>query len=220
MLRRLRGWTAAAALAVVAAAGAPASALTLADVVADGGFVSANGSLVFSDFEVTLADPSDLDLASVTVAIAPEGFKLMFDDLSVFDGEAVDFLISYTVTPAAGYQFDAAYLWFQGGSASGQGSMVNVTEDLLVNGALLGDMFVFKTGGGASRGEDETHFAPTVASLSVLKDIQLIALADGSASVDVIGQHYNVTLIPEPGTLALVGSGIAGLLIAGRRRRV
>jgi hypothetical protein len=54
----------------------------------------------------------------------------------------------------------------------------------------------------------------------VLKDIQLIALADGSASVDVIGQHYNVTLIPEPGTLALVGSGIAGLLIAGRRRRV
>jgi hypothetical protein len=42
-------------------------------------------------------------------------------------------------------------------------------------------------------------------------------VVDVSASV-VLGSHI-LTIIPEPGTAALLGSGVVGLLLAARGRR-
>jgi DNA-binding beta-propeller fold protein YncE len=94
----------------------------------------------------------------------------------------------------------------------------------------------FVTVGASALGEDATidvngtpsavAFSPdgntAVVTLSNTSLVQIIDVLDRSVQATVTGQHglapFDVVVLPEPGQLLLLGFGIPGLLVIGRRR--
>lgn len=204
-----------AALALLLSVGSSAKALSLADAVAGGTLNSSDGSLVFSDFEVTITGDLSDDPANYELVPLESGFRLA-GPIGVADGELGDLLLSFTVETTGSLVIDGASL-FSNVRAFGEGSLASVAEDL--GGIDLGvqdPLLVLATGGGGFVPGASVSFAP-VSSISITKDVLVKSSQPGHiAAISLVDQTFSV--IPEPATLALVGLGSVGLLLVGRRR--
>lgn len=209
-------------LAVVAVAAGvfagSAGAITLAEV--DGGalsFLSGDETLLFDNFQVVTSGDVSSDLTDYDIEILENGFRIVALDsaLSLSGGEFGDVVVSYDVWAQNDLLIDGAVLDFVA-AAAGAGALASVSEDLSTGGGgSFADLAVIVTGGGTAIPSDSVDFAP-IAHIQVIKDI--VANGDGgtSASIESVDQTFSV--VPEPGTLLLIGPGIAGLALAGRRR--
>jgi hypothetical protein len=115
------------------------------------------------------------------------------------------------------------------GSATGYG-VAQVSESVFTNGfgtGLLTSLALSQTSAGynPSSGQTNVTFVPFQSKIWIQKDIfvdgNLSDTPDGNqpfdlASITIIDQTFSQ--IPEPGTMALLGAGMAGLLIVRRRK--
>jgi hypothetical protein len=211
---KARNWLgAAAALFLAFAAFAPrgAGALTLADLAAGGSFSA--GSLVFDDFDVVLAGDLPVDLSDYAVQLLADGFRIV-GPISAILGGSGTLLVSYEVSAPSPIIGGASLL--APGATVGTGAQALVVESLLGPASeVLGSLFVFDVEGVGADPDDSAGFVP-VASVSVAKAVMI---SGGMlAAIPMLEQRF--LTVAEPLPLMLLGGGLAGLAVAGRRRTV
>lgn len=200
----------AAALVMGLAGGAQGT--TLADL--NGGASITAGNLTFSDFTIIVTGSADPNLADYTVLTLPTGFRIV-GGVGAFNAEQGDVSVSYAVSASAGSSVDEASLGFNG-AAMGTHSGATVSEDLSASGSPIASAMVFQLGSGASQKTDSVSFASET-SFTVDKNIFVKADSNGLATLSFVDQTF--ALVPEPGSLLLMGSGLMGLLAFGRKRQ-
>ncbi len=208
-------WLRSIALAIALVAGVPpaAKALTLADL--DAGASFAVGSITFSDFELSVAGDLSVDLSNYPVQLLADGFRIA-GPLTMLLGEQGTLLISYVAETVAGVFLDGAAL-FSPLVAVGSGAAALVSESLLGPGGVpVGTLLALNVAGG-----DPAVLSDSVgfAAVSRLEVVKVVALQSGIVALAPhVDQRFSV--IPEPLTLVMLGSGLAGLTLSGRRRAV
>lgn len=99
-----------------------------------------------------------------------------------------------------------AYItWFNAATGGSQ-----VTSSRTLTGAPTGGYYKFKL----------SSFTAPITNLSYIGaiEIRLLSLAAGTTTVDSI--YFSQNVVPEPGTLALAGLGLVGVVIARRKKAV
>jgi hypothetical protein len=188
---------------------APALALTLGQLV--GGTPLSTGSLTFDHFQATATGSADPTFDDYAVQVLADGFRIS-GPVSATLGETGTLLISYDVTTAAPGITGASL--YSSGIAVGTGSQALVAESLSGPGnAPLGTLVVYDVVGVGTVPLASASFGP-VSELSVAKTLQV--KSGVFAAVPFVDQRFVV--VPEPMTFFLLGAGMMGLFVSGRRR--
>jgi hypothetical protein len=223
----MMGWkhvsTRAAAILLAFALPAAAGAISVQQVIDDGGFTTSNG-ITFSNFSVSITGALAGSLTAADLELTFEesagsaGFSLTAP-ISAADGEVGDVFLSFSVT-SAGPAIIGALLSSLNVADGGLGALASVDELIRGSGgALLGVLSTSDTGGpGAGIFDDDLSFAAQT-TIRVMKDILVDSSllgggSGGSARISFVSQTF--VLVPEPATLLLVAGGVAAL---GWRRR-
>ncbi len=176
-----------------------------------------------SNFSYSTAGTNQMPASGITVTpiTTPLNPGFLFNaPWGVQGSQTQDSLIGFTVT-ANGNLINDLSLWMFGGNTLGNG-LVTVSEtycagDTFADGCANGISGTLSTylGGGLSKLYDSVTFNP-VQVVDVKKGIELLGGGNGSFAV-LSGVQNQFSEVPEPGSLMLFGSGIAGL--AGILRR-
>ena len=214
-------------LAVLSAAAAEASTCTTgtySSYVSLGSGGCTIGDKIFYDF--TFVSITGESSGSVTVVPVSDGtnFGFNFGFPSVVGIDEDDYLLGYSVRtigdPGPALIKDVSVTGALGASA---GAGVSVAELVCIGGTFsaagvcssgnVEDLFI--TSGAAT---DSIDFDP-VNVLGLIKDINLNATTEGStAQLTALFNTVSQTTVPEPGTLLLLGSALAGAAVWGRKK--
>ncbi len=219
-----------AAVASFSATAAPCVSVSYSDYLG-AGFSCTVGDKTFSGFSFgSTAGGSGMALTAGNLMVTPEvtqhGPGLLFSSgaisvtqlTSITTDTFIDVTLGFGVS-AAGPIIDDAALTVAGG-ASGSGS---ATVDETVTTTPPQPVSPMHVGFGSVPPPQVTavvNFGP-VPAVDVLKDIfvDVPAGMTGSANITAISEEFSQIVIPEPGSLALLGGALAGLGIFLRRRK-
>jgi len=189
---------------------------SLARLIEGGGsFTSNNGKVTFGDFDAVAGGIAVEDFRFYRVVPLGDGFRLMTPLLALL-GHDASLELSYSVEAADGLLIDAVHLSFHSAAILAKAS---VDMDLYDEGDQLAHLRVWDRGffhpGGKKH--DRQRLSPAVPGFDVEELIKLRAgLIAATRSVD---HHFKTAPVPEPTTALLMGLGLAGLALSGRRRR-
>jgi len=198
-----------AALAIALTTAPPALALTLGDLV--GGAPLSTASLTLDHFQAVATGSADPKFDDYAVQVLSDGFRIS-GPVSATLGQTGTLLLSYDVTTAEPGITGASL--YSSGIAVGSGSQALVAESLSGPGnTTLGTLVVYDVVGVGTVPFAAASFGP-VSELSVAETMQV--RSGVFAAVPFTDQHFVV--VPEPLTFILLGAGMMGLFVGGRRR--
>ncbi|HEX7213629.1 MAG TPA: PEP-CTERM sorting domain-containing protein [Methylomirabilota bacterium] len=201
------------ALMGVAVVGTPAEAISCVgagDVTALGPAGCTQGGLTFSDFSVAAAGFTGVTifLSSLSATVGQDvnlNFQVAHDPSPV---SLADILFSYTVTGGGGATLNGIDLF-------------NPGQNVTIREVACGDPFVNGVCGGTPlanllvgpNSNLAASFDPD-AQIFIRKDIQFGI----DSFISEFTQSHDLTPVPEPATLVLLGSTLAGLGVFSRRK--
>jgi len=215
------------AASMLTVAPAPGRATTLADLFA-GGWITINEgngiSKLFDNFVLGAATGTNpLNPANVTVQIsstAPAGEVGLLFNIStggnLGSGQTADLGFTFQVHCTGCLIHDDTL-----GIAGGQGGSgtVSLSENVvnLTDLSDLSDLFVFFNSS-SSNSTDHGIFSNDVTDIKITKDLNING-GNNVASVSDFSQTFSQTIVPGPASLILVGSGLFGVGVLGKRKR-
>jgi hypothetical protein len=182
-------------------------------------FLSGNGQLTFSNFQFWLGDA---DPSLFLLSVLDDGIQLT-GPMTAVDGQAPQFHFSYEVSVAPGAAGINGISLFAPSEISGTGFPLFVKTGKQVFSGPTPELFpqdpIASLSASNFAGEySESDSASFTAQqrITVLDGIRLSTGAPGDTAT-LIALANRFTVVPEPGTLALFGLGLAGLAFASRR---
>jgi hypothetical protein len=194
---------------LLAAGSAGAATYTLADLTGGGtsSFTSDDGTLTFSNFDVTRTSKLSNDLSLYMVTTTADGFVLTSTEFDASTGGLRKLDLSYTVSGSSAIVQAALDL-----DASRQTGRVLVSKDIEDPASDDGTVLHTSLTGNASELTDADQFSPGSMSFDVEEKIRIKKISN------IAGITNSYQVVPEPSAAALLGAGFLGLAWIGRRR--
>jgi hypothetical protein len=210
---------------------------TAADYVALGAGGCQQDNLLFSNFiYLATANPTGLAIPATSVLINPIpvafneglGFQITSGWVATSPASFVDSVLQYSISTINQSRDLTGLAVNFNGTATGSG-LASISENYCVGGtSTVGcsglnniSAQIASSGGSLS---NSTTFAG-VPRLAVSKDINVNAGINGTATISLVNNQFpngggggSGSPVPEPGTVALLGLGLSGLGLYGRRR--
>jgi hypothetical protein len=212
----------------------PASqAVTLADLVSSGDSITV-GDKVFDNFTCQASTSGgglsggscDATVTGIVDAAGNVGIRV--NDFFIAAGfgsfASVDVAFTYTVATLSGsptiHDINMAF----NATVPVANSLVSVDEKVCpgfvgsVCASPIGDISVSRDSNGNTTLAAHEDLSSLQSQITVFKDIGLIADATGNVSFSILDQTFSQSQIPEPGSIALLGTALFGCAALLRRR--